>query len=241
METQVIAIETPILDEQAMSQAARAAAGVLGIDGQVETTGDWPTDRGDAHVMTSFRGAVGGNLHLIADDETVQRLLGDASTAPALLGAVLESLGVSTDDIDVDAFKVAAEQPDKIAMIVRPDVAPIWIGLTMATESAPKEFEPAPVKAAAGDGPGRTGAMMGSLAMLSEVEMNVTVELGRTKMPIRELLALQPGMVVEIDRAAGAPIDVLVNGRLIACGEVVVIDEEFGVRITEITSNETNA
>ena len=82
---------------------------------------------------------------------------------------------------------------------------------------------------------------MGSLAMLSDVEMDVTVELGRTKMPIRELLALQPGMVVEIDRAAGAPIDVLVNGRLIACGEVVVIDEEFGVRITEITSNETNA
>ena len=53
-------------------------------------------------------------------------------------------------------------------------------------------------------------------------------------MPVRELLDLAPGMVVEIDRAAGAPIDLLVNGRRIASGEVVVIDEEFGVRITEI-------
>jgi flagellar motor switch protein FliN/FliY len=53
-------------------------------------------------------------------------------------------------------------------------------------------------------------------------------------MPIRDLLNLSPGMVVEIDRIAGAPIDLLVNGRRIAVGEVVVIDEEFGVRITEI-------
>jgi flagellar motor switch protein FliN/FliY len=77
----------------------------------------------------------------------------------------------------------------------------------------------------------------GPLSLLQDVDMEVTVELGRTNMPIRELLALQPGMVVEIDRAASAPIDVLVNGRRIACGEVVVIDEEFGIRITEIVTS----
>lgn len=77
----------------------------------------------------------------------------------------------------------------------------------------------------------------GPLSLLHDVDMEVTVELGRTTMPIRELLALQPGMVVEIDRAASAPIDVLVNGRRIACGEVVVIDEEFGIRITEIVTS----
>ena len=65
--------------------------------------------------------------------------------------------------------------------------------------------------------------------------MTVTAELGRTMMPVRELLGLSPGMVVEIDRMAGAPIDLLVNGRRIAVGEVVVIDEEYGIRITEIT------
>jgi flagellar motor switch protein FliN/FliY len=73
-----------------------------------------------------------------------------------------------------------------------------------------------------------------SLTVLHDVEMVVTAELGRTTMPVRELLGLVPGMVVEIDRAAGSPIDVLVNGRKIAEGEVVVIDEEFGIRITEI-------
>ena len=77
----------------------------------------------------------------------------------------------------------------------------------------------------------------GPLSLLQDVDMEVTVELGRTNMPIRELLALQPGMVVEIDRAASAPIDVLVNGRRIARGEVVVIDEEFGIRITEIVTS----
>jgi len=74
------------------------------------------------------------------------------------------------------------------------------------------------------------------LDLLSNVEMDVTAELGRTRMTVRELLSLTPGVVVELDRMAGSPIDLFVNGTLIARGEVVVIDEEFGVRITEIVS-----
>ena len=70
--------------------------------------------------------------------------------------------------------------------------------------------------------------------LLHDVEMEVTAELGRTRMSVRELLSLAPGAVIELDRAAGAPADLLVNGRLIARGEVVVIDENFGIRITEI-------
>jgi flagellar motor switch protein FliN/FliY len=74
----------------------------------------------------------------------------------------------------------------------------------------------------------------GGLDLLHDVEMEVTAELGRTRMSVRELLSLQPGTVIELDRAAGGPADLLVNGRLIARGEVVVIDENFGIRITEI-------
>jgi flagellar motor switch protein FliN/FliY len=70
--------------------------------------------------------------------------------------------------------------------------------------------------------------------VLAEVEMGVTAELGRTHMSVRELLSLTPGAVIDLDRAAGAPVDVLVNGTLIARGEVVVIDEEFGIRISEL-------
>jgi flagellar motor switch protein FliN/FliY len=73
-----------------------------------------------------------------------------------------------------------------------------------------------------------------SLDLLNDVEMAVTVELGRTRMLVRDLLSLAPGAVVELDRAAGSPVDVLVNGKLIARGEVVVIDDDFGIRISEI-------
>ena len=70
--------------------------------------------------------------------------------------------------------------------------------------------------------------------MLADVEMGVTAELGRCRMTVRELLSITPGAVIDLDRAAGAPVDVLVNGTLIARGEVVVIDEEFGIRISEL-------
>ncbi len=72
------------------------------------------------------------------------------------------------------------------------------------------------------------------LRLLHDVEMELTVELGRTKMAVRHILGLTPGSVIELDRAAGSPVDLFVNGTLIGRGEVVVIDEEFGVRIAEI-------
>jgi len=74
----------------------------------------------------------------------------------------------------------------------------------------------------------------GASYVLADVEMGVTAELGRCRMTVRELLAITPGAVIDLDRAAGAPVDVLVNGTLIARGEVVVIDEEFGIRISEL-------
>ena len=64
--------------------------------------------------------------------------------------------------------------------------------------------------------------------------MNVTVELGRTELTVAEVLGLGPGSVVELDRLAGEPVDILVNDRLIARGEVVVVDENFGVRVVEV-------
>jgi flagellar motor switch protein FliN/FliY len=72
------------------------------------------------------------------------------------------------------------------------------------------------------------------LHRLNEVEMTLTVEIGRTRMPIRNVLGLELGAVVELDRAVGAPADILLNGRLIAHGEVVVVDQEFAVRVTRI-------
>jgi flagellar motor switch protein FliN len=73
-----------------------------------------------------------------------------------------------------------------------------------------------------------------NIGLIMDVPLQVTVELGRTRKLIREILELGPGSVVELDKLAGEPVDILANGKLIAKGEVVVIDENFGVRITEI-------
>ncbi|PWH18079.1 MAG: flagellar motor switch protein FliN [Anaerolineae bacterium] len=75
-----------------------------------------------------------------------------------------------------------------------------------------------------------------SLDMLMDVILNLTVELGRTELTVRQVLDLQKGSVVELDRIAGDAVDVFVNDHLIAKGEVVVVDDKFGVRITELVS-----
>lgn len=75
-----------------------------------------------------------------------------------------------------------------------------------------------------------------NIGLIMDVPLQITVELGRTRKLIRDILELTPGSVVELDKLAGEPVDILVNGKLIAKGEVVVIDENFGVRITDIIS-----
>ncbi|HPY02630.1 MAG TPA: flagellar motor switch protein FliN, partial [Spirochaetota bacterium] len=68
------------------------------------------------------------------------------------------------------------------------------------------------------------------------VQLNLTVELGRTKQYVKDILGLGEGSIIELDKLAGEPVDLLVNNKLIAKGEVVVIDENFGVRVTDIVS-----
>lgn len=81
----------------------------------------------------------------------------------------------------------------------------------------------------------------GSLNVLYDVEMVLTAEIGRTRLPVREVLSLTPGSILELDRSAGSPADVMVNGRLVARGEVVVVDEDYAIRVTEIISPVENA
>lgn len=83
-------------------------------------------------------------------------------------------------------------------------------------------------------GPGVEPARTADLDLLADVDLAVTVELGRVRLTVRDLLRLAEGSVVELDRAVGAPVDVLVNGSLVARGDVVVVDDELGVRITEL-------
>lgn len=84
--------------------------------------------------------------------------------------------------------------------------------------------------------PANSTAKPGTLDMLFDIPLGITVELGRTEMKIRKILELGPGAVIQLDKLAGEPVDILANQKLIARGEVVVIEENFGVRITDIIS-----
>ena len=75
-----------------------------------------------------------------------------------------------------------------------------------------------------------------NIGLILDVPLQVTVELGRTKKTIKEILDLSTGSIVELDKLAGEPVEIQVNGHFLAKGEVVVIDENFGVRITEIAT-----
>lgn len=90
---------------------------------------------------------------------------------------------------------------------------------------------------AGGDGEGRvTRTDFSKLKMILDVPLKVSVELGRTKMLVNDLLQLGQGSVIELDKIAGEPMEILINDKLVAMGEVVVVNEKFGVRLTDVVS-----
>lgn len=102
----------------------------------------------------------------------------------------------------------------------------------MAEQAAPAEASPEIFKELSGAGP--NGGLAHDIDFILDIPVLLTVELGRTKITIKNLLQLAQGSVVELDGLAGEPMDVLVNGCLIAQGEVVVVNDKFGVRLTDI-------
>ena len=100
------------------------------------------------------------------------------------------------------------------------------------TEAQPFTMAAAPIASATSDG---------KIDLLLDVPLNVRVELGRTRMYVEDILKLGDGAVVELDKLAGDPVDVLVNDRLVARGEILVLNENFCVRITEIVDPKERA
>jgi flagellar motor switch protein FliN/FliY len=105
------------------------------------------------------------------------------------------------------------------------------------------EMEVAPTSQYSGNGRepsgiNLSGGSQANIEMLMDVKLLFTVELGRTQMTVRQVLDLQKGSVVELERVAGDPVDIYINDRLLGHGEVVVVDDKFGVRITELVTPE---
>lgn len=188
---------------------ASSPIGALDVAAAVQPALDAAARRLGAHA----RGARTLDLDVEGYDVTAE-LGGPFSTVP-LIGA-----GIAAAVLVPEATLAGAREP------ISEDEAPAASVLAESVQDTePEPFVPAFAAAAA---PPR------GLELLQGVDMEVTVELGRTRMTVRDLLALTPGAVLELDRAAGSPADLLVNGRLVARGEVVVVDEDFGLRVTEI-------
>jgi flagellar motor switch protein FliN/FliY len=112
------------------------------------------------------------------------------------------------------------------------DAASIWGDAMAEQASTEAAAKPAPLTDFSGDK--SAGSTSNNIDFILDIPVQLTVELGRTKIAIRSLLQLAQGSVVELDGLAGEPMDVLVNNCLIAQGEVVVVNDKFGIRLTDI-------
>lgn len=238
------------LSAETLLAAARLVAGhLVGPERQLraEPVEQWAVSGlmvGAKAVVTQLSGAQRGQLALLVDT-TALPAPGDAA-APAL-GALLPALEPVLAELvaalgspagapgttpwqEVDPAVAAAGEGNRCTVGLY-EGERLVVAIVATTEVAEPVFRPL-----ADTTPARIDSRQ--LHLLRDVSMGVSVELGRTRMTVRELLGLAPGAIVELDRAAGSPVDVLVNGTLIARGEVVVVDEEFAVRIAEIVSGD---
>ena len=226
--------------------AAKAALAVLPASRPLrvgDPSGMPSTPLAGRAVTARFTGAATGEVVVVVGQELADALqnspLGELDLAKAV-GPALEAAAGAFGPVVVDPGQ--ALEPDVALQSLAAKGEPVYVPLTdgeVAEASVALVLTPwpdrDPVPGAAGHEVAAPAAGSRSgLDLLHDVEMEVSAELGRTRMSVRELLSLSPGAVVELDRAAGSPSDLLVNGRLIARGEVVVIDENFGIRITEI-------
>lgn len=204
----------------ALSQAVSQAAASLGVEGAaapLDAAWSAPTD---AQVLVgTLPQPAEGEIALIVHgvDSLDGDLLSDALSA--CINEVCTALGVTPLS---EPFSANTPAAFSVSSAVQTATATVALGISLrAGASAAAKSRPAD-----------------AMKRLHDVEMVVTAELGRARLSVREVLSMVPGNVVELDRVAGAPIDLLVNGKLVARGEVVVIDEEFGVRVTEVVGSE---
>jgi flagellar motor switch protein FliN len=235
---------TATTDTQPARAEAAAHAAVALLPASTPLTVGAPTQQTGDVVITGqavrarFTGAAQGEIAIVVGQDLVDALadtpMGNLDLGQALRPA-LEAAATTLGPVVVDPGELM-EPAEALQAVVAAGglVVPLTneatvhaaIALSVAAQVTGVEDDTHPA------GAGRD--IRGGFDLLHDVEMEVTAELGRTRMSVRELLSLTPGAVIELDRAAGGPADLLVNGRLIARGEVVVIDENFGIRITEI-------
>lgn len=213
----------------AAAQALAAALPTAATLTPVLRTGRRAGGTSGAAVVASFVGSPSADfaVHIFDDDAIAAAIAGDKSATLTAADVLLPALnaaafalgsGVLGEASTADASFILSDESTVIYDLTNRGTAAGWFAVRLRSVSAPRQ----------GD------FVASKLGRINAVEMSLTVEIGRTKMSIRDVLDLEPGAVVELDRSAGAPADILLNGRLIAHGEVVVVDQDYAVRVTKI-------
>jgi len=193
-------------------------------------------------VVVPFAGSSSGELALLVDTELTAAMkdatIGEVDLALAL-GPTLEAIAAAIGPVVLGDAQALDARVALARITAHADVAAIALRTPSATRAAivlgvdaAVENEDGPQLMTAG------GPALDRLDLLRGVEMAASVELGRSTMTVNELLSLRNGSVIELDRAAGESADLFVNGRLIARGEVVVVDENYALRITQIATED---
>lgn len=211
-----------------------------------EPTRDVAVAEGAAHaLLAQFTGSATGDLVLLVDDDlagalresTIGTLELTAALAPTVEAIALALGSVVLGPLqEVDprlAVNRALQHQDSVIVPLQ-GAGSVRASVALGIEPQPVQQDVTP----AAGGSVATGPVAERLDLLRGVEMEATAELGRARMTVNDLLSLRSGAVIELDRAAGAPADLYVNGRLIARGEVVVVDENYGLRITQVVTDD---
>lgn len=214
--------------------AAEALASSLPIAGVTASAAARPRGlaaQAASAVVASFVGATSADLGLVLKDPLSIEGLDGAESLPLetilrpALEAAVETLGAGVlGEVRRDDASALMADAQAGFFELRTALGVVgWLAVRLtAHHDGGHELEASPADA------------MDRLARINDVEMVLTVEIGRTRMPVRSVLGLEPGAVVELDRSAGAPADILLNGRRIALGEIVVVDQDYAVRVTKI-------
>lgn len=187
-------------------------------------------------VLAPFTGAASGELLLIVDAQLGTALQGAEVGALDVLPALMPVLDAAAAAIGTVVLGPAQLMDPKLALrrvLGHSDAALLPLYGTSGVQAAVAVGVTTTASAAP------AAAHVDRLDLLRGVEMAATAELGRARMTINDLLSLRTGAVIELDRSAGAPADLYVNGRLIARGEVVVVDENYGLRITQVITDDS--
>ncbi|MCC6226557.1 MAG: flagellar motor switch protein FliN [Microthrixaceae bacterium] len=161
------------------------------------------------------------------------------SAAATALGTTAGPIRVilQVSDLPLNLTALDPSRPICGAGIFEGDTPVASVGVRERDPSGPPGGAAGPKSTDASRSSGDVDTAPRNLHLLADVELGVSAELGRTTMSMGELLDLQPGGVIELERTVGTPIDVLVNGTLIARGEVVVVEDAYAVRVTEVVAD----